>query len=140
MRVYFTGPTPKIDAAWQRTGFILKALRDEVAAHGAKLLVAHVPNRFEVVDRDWELTQRAYGMDDAHWSRTRVKDRLFALCAQLQVPTLDLTPALRGAEKGIRGGPYLTYDPHWNATGHQAAATAVAQWLRSSHWAPDCRQ
>ena len=36
------------------------------------------------------------------------------------------------------GDPYFTFDPHWNARGHQAAAEAVAADLRARSWLPAC--
>ncbi len=138
MRVYRTGPTPVLDAAWQRTGQILAALRDAVAAHGATLLVVHVPNRFEVIDRDWDLTRRVFGMDDT-WDRTRMRTRLAELTAGLRIPMFDLGPALRAANGGVLGEPYFVHDPHWNARGHAAAAHAVVGELRARGLAPTCR-
>ena len=37
---------------------------------------------------------------------------------------LDLTPALRAAAE--QGPTYFTFDGHWNARGHEAAAAAMA--------------
>ena len=89
-------------------------------------------------DRDWELTQRAYGMDDEGWDRTLVRQRLVGLAGRLGVPLLDLTPALRAAERGILGGPYYAYDPHWNALGHQVVAAELVRFLREEGWLPAC--
>ena len=138
MRVYKRGPTPRIDGAWARTGSILAALQRETVRHGARIVIVHVPNRFEVRDRDWELTQRAYGMDDEGWDRTLVRQRLVGLAGRLGVPLLDLTPALRAAERGILGGPYYAYDPHWNALGHQVVAAELVRFLREEGWLPAC--
>ena len=138
MRVYKKGPTPRMDGAWARTGLILDALRRETARQGAKLLVVHVPNRFEVRDRDWELTRRAYGMDDEGWDRRLVATKLAALAERIGVPLLDPTPALRAAEHGVLGGPYYVYDPHWNALGHQVVARELERFLRERGWLPEC--
>jgi acetyltransferase AlgX (SGNH hydrolase-like protein) len=138
MRVYKKGPTPRIDGAWSRTEMILDAFQRETQRRGAKLVLVHVPNRFEVRDRDWELTQRAYGMDDAGWDRALVRRRLSAVGDRLGIPVLDLTPALREAERGLLGGPYYAYDPHWNARGHHVVADELARILGERGWLPAC--
>jgi len=69
MRVYKTGPTPRIDGAWAATARILEALAREASQHQARVIVAYVPNRMEVRDRDFDLTRRAYGMADREWDR-----------------------------------------------------------------------
>jgi lysophospholipase L1-like esterase len=138
MRVYRKGPTPRIDGAWSRTALVLEALRRETKKRGASLVLIHVPNRFEVRDRDWALTRRAYDMDEEHWDRVRVRQRLSAVGGRLGIPVLDLTPALRAAEHGMLGGPYYIYDPHWNALGHRAAARALESFLREQGWLPPC--
>jgi hypothetical protein len=137
MRVYKTGPTPRIDGAWQLTCGILGALRYEVETRGARLLVVHVPNRMEVSDRDRELTRLAYGMDDAGWDASRVLQRLRQCGREEGLAVLDLVPSLRLASQ-TSGEPYFTFDPHWNARGHQAAAEAVAADLRARGWLPAC--
>ena len=140
MRVYKTGPTPRIDGAWASTARILEALARQTAARGARLLVAYVPNRMEVRDRDWELTRRAYAMDERGWDRGLPLRRLRAIGDAAGFPVVDLTPALRRADAGLLGGAYFTYDPHWTALGHRAAAGEVAGTLRERGWAPACRR
>jgi hypothetical protein len=138
MRVYKTGPTPRIDGAWASTARILEALAKEAAARGARLLVAYVPNRMEVRDRDWDLTRRAYAMDERGWDRGLPLRRLKAIGDAAGFPVLDLTPALRRADGGVLAGAYFTYDPHWTALGHRTAAAEVASALRERGWMPAC--
>jgi len=138
MRVYKAGPTPRIDGAWASTARILEALNKETAARGARLLVAYVPNRMEVRDRDWELTRRAYSMDEQGWDRGLPLRRLRAIGESAGVTVIDLTPALRRADASVLDRAYLTYDPHWTALGHRAAAGAVASGLRQRGMIPAC--
>jgi lysophospholipase L1-like esterase len=138
MRVYKTGPTPRIDGAWASTARILEALTQETAARGSQLLVAYVPNRMEVRDRDWELTRRAYAMEEGAWDRGLPLRRLKAIGDAAGFPVLDLTPALRRADAGLRDSAYFTYDPHWTALGHRVAAAEVSVALRQRGWIPSC--
>ena len=138
MRVYKTGPTPRIDGAWASTARILEALARKTADHHARLLVAYVPNRMEVRDRDWELTRRAYALEERDWDRGLPLRRLRAIGEAAGLPVLDLTPALRRADASLLDRAYLTYDPHWTALGHRVAAAEVARSLRDRGWVPAC--
>ena len=138
MRVYKTGPTPRIDGAWAATARILAALARETSAHGARLLLAYVPNRMEVRDRDFDLTRRAYGLADHDWDRGLVLRRLRAVAEPAGLPVLDLTPALRAADASLLDHAYFTYDPHWTALGHRVAAGEVARALGERGWLAGC--
>lgn len=136
LKVYKRKPVAEIEAAWLATGKILEALRDEVAAHGARLVVVYVPSRMEVSDRDWELTRIRYGLDDK-WDRGLVRERLEGIAGEEGLPFLDLTPALRRAQGGF-SGPYYVYDGHWNALGHRVAAGELRELLRRLGTLPAC--
>jgi hypothetical protein len=137
MRVYKRQRQPPIEQAWTLTARILAAFARAAAAGGARFLVVYVPSRFEVSDRDWELTQVRYGLTE-RWDRTLVRERLEEIGRAVSFPVLDLTPALRAADRGLLGGPYLLFDAHWNELGHATAARAVESWLRRHAWLPAC--
>jgi hypothetical protein len=135
--VFWRSPPPEVDRAWAQVDRILGALAKETAAHGTRFLVAYVPDRFEVSDRDLEATRAWYGLDEASWGRAPVLRRLHAVASARGFPVLDLTPALRKMENRLRS-PYYEYDGHWNAIGHQAAASTIAEWLATEGWLPPC--
>lgn len=135
-RVYKDRRDPGVEEAWQRTDDIVRALRHEVEAQGARLALVYVPSRREVSDRDWELTRIRYGLDEK-WDRGLVARRVGEVAASAGVPLLDLTPALRSAS-GTLGEPYFIFDGHWNSRGHEAAAQAVEGFLREAGWLPAC--
>ncbi|HET7747649.1 MAG TPA: hypothetical protein VFM29_10140 [Vicinamibacteria bacterium] len=138
MRVYKRRQQPIIEKAWEQTDMILRALHGETARRGARLLLAYVPSRMEVSDRDWELTRLAYNMDERQWDRGLVARRLNDIARSAGFPVLDLTPALRAGSGGIHGEPYFLYDGHWNSLGHRLAGRAVAAELRRLGWVPGC--
>jgi hypothetical protein len=137
LAVYWRRATPEVDRAWRQVDRILGALASETSAHGSRFLVAYIPSRFEVNDRDLELTRLWYGLDEASWGRAPVLRRLQSIADAHAFPVLDLTPALRGVDRAWIG-PYYQYDGHWNAVGHRAAGLAVSQWLRTRGWLPPC--
>jgi len=138
MRVYQRSRIPEIEGAWQKTALLLDALASEVESNGSRLLVVYVPNRMEVNERAWQLSQVRYGMDDAGWDRGLVLRRLRQIARLGDFPVLDLTPALREADRGFLGGPYYVQDGHWNALGHRVAAEEVDRWLREEGWLGSC--
>jgi hypothetical protein len=137
LQVYELGPSPQVDASWDLTEAILGALARSTDAHKARFFVAYVPSRIEVSDGDWEITKRRYGWTDETASRFRVAKRLGRILRGLQVPFLDLTPALRRAT-GPFTSAYYQEDFHWNALGHRVAAAEVARFLRERGWLAAC--
>lgn len=124
------GDLPEFDQAWRQTRAILGALGQTIRTRGGSPVLVHVPARFEVSERDWELTILRYGIDPATWDRTLVRRRLEEIASQEGWAFLDLTAALKSAAGLLRGEPYYRYDGHWNPLGHDAAARAVVDFLR----------
>jgi hypothetical protein len=138
LEVFRRQSAPEIKSAWSATDRILAELNREVRGNRAALLIAYVPSRMEVSDRDWELTKIRYGMNERKWDRSRVAMRLGDAARSLEIPFLDLTPALRAADHGILGGPYYEFDGHWNDAGHAVAAREVEAALRERGIVPPC--
>ncbi len=137
LNVFWRRAPPAVDRAWAQVDRILGALARETAAHDARFLVAYVPSRFEVSDRDLEVTRAWYGLDEASWGRASVLRRLKGIASARGFPVLDLTAALRKVDHPLRG-PYYEYDGHWNAIGHRTAAATIAEWLAVQGWLPPC--
>jgi hypothetical protein len=101
------------------------------------LLVAYVPARMEVSDRDWDLTRMRFDLKDGRWDRRLVWNRLARGAAANGFTVLDLTEALRRAD-GLFRNTYYSRDGHWTARGHRAAAAEVTAFLRREGWLPLC--
>lgn len=136
--VYSRQRIPEIESGWEKTEAILHRLGRVVHDHGARLLLVYVPNRMEVNDRAWQLSQIKYAMDEATWDRGLVLLRLQQITSAAGIPVLDLTPALRKAD-GLLSGPYYVEDGHWNALGHRVAAQEVRRFLFERGWLSGCR-
>jgi hypothetical protein len=140
LRAYKTrGPLVEFDEAWKSTREILVALGDIIRARHARPVLVHVPARFEISERDWSLTTSRYGIDPKVWDRTLVRRRLEEIASTSNWAFLDLTEALRARTGALLGEPYFQYDGHWNARGHDAAASAVVAFLRQRNLLP-CAQ
>ncbi|MCI4355362.1 MAG: SGNH/GDSL hydrolase family protein, partial [Thermoplasmata archaeon] len=131
----FKRRTPRAQRrAWNATTRLLQALHDEVGANGARLLVAYVPSKMEVSERDWGLTQVEYALDPGLWNRRQVARDLAGAGENVGFPVLDLTAALRKVDNPILGGPYHDHGGHWNAVGHRVAAESVGRFLLDHGW------
>src|SRR5207247_6105873 len=130
-------PGPDSKNAWDMTDQILRALAREVWGHGGRLMVAYIPSRMEVSDRDWQLTRLRYGLSEERWDRGAVLSRLNAIARDARVPLLDLTPALKHAAGPLKQ-PYYEYDSHSNALGHRVAAAELRGALTREGWLPAC--
>lgn len=129
LRVYRKGNrNPEIERAWERTAEILGWLSETIRARGARPVLIHVPARFEVSDRAFDLTLLRYGLDRSAWDPGRVRHRLSGIAAEKGFEFLDLAPDLR-ASKGLLAEPYFPHDGHWNAKGHDVAARALFRFL-----------
>ena len=127
--------TPRAERqAWIATTRLLEALKEEVTAHGGRLLVTYVPSKMEVSERDWGLTRLEYGLDAAQWDRRQVARDLAGAGESVGYPVLDLTEALEKADNPLLGGPYHDHGGHWNALGHRVAAESVGRFLRKEGW------
>jgi hypothetical protein len=137
MRVFKRRRQAPVEAAWDITDSILRALSKAAADDRARFAVVYVPSRMEVDDRDWELTRLRFEWNQA-WDRGLVAERLAELAAHAGFPLLDLTEPLRAAERDSRSATYYLHDGHWNGRGHATAATAVLAFLRARGWLPAC--
>jgi hypothetical protein len=138
MKAFRRLPSHAIQIQWAVADRLLSALKADVEADGAKLLVVYVPSRMEVNDTDWEATCIRYNLRPKRWARDAVVLRLEASGRQGGFPVLDLTPALRAADRAPFWRVYLDRDRHWNARGHRVAGEAVADYLRQNNFLSTC--
>lgn len=126
------GPLKEFNEAWEQTRALLAALGVSVRGRHAAPVLIYIPARFEISDRDWDLTVLRYGIDPKVWDRARVRHRFGEIAASTGWAFLDLTGPLRDASSFVAGETYLPYDGHWNSRGHDVAARAVVAFLRES--------
>lgn len=132
------GQLAEFDEAWESTRALLGALGESIRARHARPVLVYIPARFEISDRDWDLTIQRYGLEETAWDRARVRMRFREIAAPLGWNFLDLTPPLQAATSALGGETYLPYDGHWNPRGHDVAARAVVAYLRDRNLLP-CR-
>lgn len=129
---------------WTRTAFagyeaesrrILDSLakfKSEVEAAGGTYAVVMIPSKIRVLGPHCKFTPDSPLADwQSHCSAWPTA--VSAWCKAQEVAYLDLSPALQQAMQ--RGDmPWFNGDTHWNATGNQIAADAVANWEFVRTW------
>jgi lysophospholipase L1-like esterase len=112
---------PEYDSArpeWQVTAAILKEMALEVRGNGSKFAVAFFPSLEEM----------------QHGAPTHPRDQVRDLCADLDIPFLDLLPIFLDQEETAQkeGRPlYYPIDRHWTKEGHALAARSLLPWVKS---------
>ncbi len=124
MAVCAVPQTPDVRAAYAAAKASLVELRD---AAGGRVLVALLPDEFQVNDALWREVRTTFGLRESDYDRFRPQRELADFCAAQGIACVDLLPALRAAEGEAR--TYLPRDTHWNTRGNRVAAGEVAAAL-----------
>lgn len=135
MLVYDQRDLAPVEDAWEKVGAILKALKKQVEGHGSKLAIAYIPGRMEIQEASWQATRQMYRLKDGDWKLTKVRDKIRGFGTTLDIPVIDIGPALHEAEEPFNS-TYFAFDGHWNARGHDVAAQAVFDWMKTTRSLP----
>ena len=126
-RLFHPPPDRETERAWRDTE---RALREIVALcreRGIAVYATLAPDRIQVDDDLLEAVAKANDRDPADFDPRYPNRRLQALFESGGVPVLDLTPALRDAQR--TGLTYHRRGVHWNRYGNAAVADVLAPWL-----------
>lgn len=127
--IYAPPSQPVMEKAWRVTEGLLRAMRDEVLAHGAQLRIVTLANRPQVLP-DQAMRQgleQELAVADLDYADKRIRE--FGM--REEIPVTNLAPALR--EYAQVHHAYLNGfsaanlgSGHWNETGHRLAAETIA--------------
>ncbi len=125
---------PEYDARWQTaweiTRQLIRALRKEIEAQGAQMVVLLVPARQEDNPDSWTAIAERYDLPP-NWDPARPTDLFIDLLEAERIPYLDVRVS-RTSYSEVTGHPLsFPIDGHWNAEGHCVAAIAIQNWLSS---------
>jgi hypothetical protein len=116
--------------AWQVTAGLLKQLKQDVEAQGARLVVVIVPTRFQVAEKDWIRVLQAYpAMARFEWDLEKPNRLLREILERESIVYLDLLPQFQAYSKNHQEALYLESDGHWNREGHRLAAKILTEDL-----------
>jgi len=138
--VWLKSPGPRVEAGWTITKALLRALRREVEASGARLVVVHAPGREVIHPAFWAEAHRKFRIDTAAYEPGREEEVLRAICHEVELECFFLREPIQRAmsASGVDSGQplYWTRDSHWNARGNRIAGESVAEYLRKA-WLND---
>ena len=123
--------------AWSAFAWTVQSLSEAAKEDGARLVVAYVPSKMEVIPRVWERTQVRYGLG-ASFERSAVSHRIRLIMGRLQIPFLDLTPSFIRTD-GLLSPVFFPTDGHWNARGQDVAAREASTFVISTGSLSGCR-
>jgi hypothetical protein len=127
-QVYREPTEPAWDEAWRVTEGIMLLMRDEVRAHGAKLMIVTGSTGIQVypdpaVRQDF---MRSLGVDDLFYPDHRIK----ALGEREGIEVLNIAPTLQQYANQNRTFLHGTDGfGHWNALGHRLVGDQIAETL-----------
>jgi len=130
--IFARGGSPDVEHAWTLTAALLRALRDEIEASGARLGLVVVPCAEQVDDALWADLERRAREAGVDIEREEASRRLEEIGAREGIPTVDLTPAFVAAGRGPGGSAaalYLLGRFHLSDAGHGVAAEAIHRFL-----------
>jgi lysophospholipase L1-like esterase len=118
--------TEEANRGWNQVERALRELRTETERAGAKLVLVCIPAGPQVDARYWWATNLGLSIDERVLTETAFQDRLAHFAAGEGIPLVDLLPAMRAHPDEAL---YYERDGHWNARGHEVAASVIAERL-----------
>jgi hypothetical protein len=130
-------PARVTEVTWPAGQAAIADIRDWAVEHDARYLVVVIPARWQVSDEAWDRYRKAWRKPNEEFDRGRAQREVFAVLEEMEIPAVNLLPALRRAEtSGTR--TYYRQDPHWTPAAHDLAAQLIHHkmadlgWLRGS--------
>src|SRR3990170_3932601 len=118
-------------AAWEVTARVIEELKSETAKRGQRFAVLYMPDRRQVLPREWQRTLECWpAAARRSWDLDKPNHLLNDLLTQLDTPYLDLTGTFRKTASAGRS-IYFETDWHLNPDGHRLVRSLLVDWLRS---------
>ena len=134
-RIFARAGDPDVEHAWRVTAALLRALRREVEATGARLALAVIPCAEQVDDALWADLERRVRGAELEPAREEPSRRLAEIATREGVPLVDLAPAFLAAARPRAGGPasaarlFLLGRFHLSDEGHRVVADSLRRFL-----------
>jgi lysophospholipase L1-like esterase len=119
--------TPELAAGWLHLEAALSALDAEVRRTGARLVLAVIPAGVQVDKKYWWAARLGFALDGRVLDEPAFQERMRSFAVREGISFIDLLPEMKSLGSSFL---YFEQDGHWNASGHDAAARAIARGLR----------
>ena len=126
----YAPPSPEMALAWKAVRLLLSRIKELATKDGGRLVVVYV-TEISVAGREVfakEIRIPGLGPESAALDWDRPSNHLGEVCAALDIPYVDLTPAFRRHPNP--SSLFLIGNPHWSAAGHRLTAETVAAKIK----------
>jgi hypothetical protein len=128
--LFYTPEIEQVKEAFERLEVVIQGMKRRSYEHQSDFLVVFFPQRFQVTDQEWQLTQQFYMLNPEHFNLEYPNRQLTNLCKQNEVDCLDLLPHLQHEARSQTTSLYLPAgDMHWNSDGHRIGGTHMAEFI-----------
>lgn len=117
------------EEAWSVTAALLGALKRDVEARGARLVLVAAPSDLQVRTDDWERLLRSKRFQARDFELEKPNRLLAEIAGPLGLPLIDLLPEFRRAEAESASGLFFRQNRHWTPDGHAVAARVIGAEL-----------
>lgn len=124
----FVDRDPRVDQAWATLEQVYALMRDEIARHGGRMLVAYVAETALTLPETFQALVAQSGISPGRVDWDRPGASFEKMCADLAIPCVNLASGFRKAPDP--NTLFLQNNGHWSARGHGLAARIVARRLR----------
>jgi hypothetical protein len=125
---------PEVAEAWRVTEALVRALRDEAAARGAKFAVMVHGGPWVHYDDRWNLMLMLDAVAARTWDRRKPARLIDEFLSAEGIPFVDLFDAFEAAKAHDR--MFYQVNVHWTPMGHRVAADAAADLLLADGLVP----
>ena len=115
----------QIDSAWSITYRILEQMQQTSRKANAQFLVVSIPDRFQLNDEDWKVTQSRYNVNDSIWDRNAPEKKLKIHASLLNYTFINLLDSL----KQDSDNTLLYNGVHINEKGNKKVAEILSSHL-----------
>ena len=141
MYIFCPDPPDKFLRAWALTAVLLGQLRDEVETADSRFAVVFIPASVQIHDDQLQRFQETMG-DLCTLAGTAPDRKMEAICSDLGIPLLLLTPAFRAAAPSHSMGRkdewlFFQGSGHFNERGNRLAADEMHRFLAEETWRTD---
>lgn len=130
LATYLADPPDEVARGLEVAREAYSRIASRAAARGAATGLVLMPARFQIDDQDFANLAGAVRDAGGVLERQAATDRLARAVAPLQLPTLDLYPAL--ASQPDAANLFFRYNVHLTPRGHEIVANALFAFLRDS--------
>ncbi len=108
------------------TSLLLSKLNAVTVAAGGRVVLVLLPIKYQLSDSAFADFVSKSGAVREAMKLDQPQGLIGPAAGQLGIPTIDLLPSFRRWTSDCSSPLYLSWDGHWNETGHRLAAAAVA--------------